>query len=162
MFRECLQMELTAQQEIIVKLKEVKEKQNLSIPQIKAMMDRAGGFVSLTTIRRVFAENSEFEDSFSYENTLRPIAQVLLIEDTLSTGDDSTRAKVEAFEILLQQKSEIIESLKRQIEKLKLEQEDRCREYEARMDFLRDQIEKKDRRLDERDEMIKTLLGKVL
>lgn len=155
-------MELTAAQEIIVSLKKVKAQQNLSIPQIKSMVDATGAAVSLTTIRRVFADESEVEDSFSYETTLRPIAQALLIEDTLSTADDVIRAKVESLELIIQQKNEINESLKRQIEKLKADHELRCREYEQRMDFLRDQIEKKDRRMDEKDVMINRLLEKCL
>ena len=155
-------MELTAAQEIVVKLKAVQTQQKLTIPQIKKMVDSTGAFVSETTLRRVFAQNSEIEDSFNYENTLRPIAQALLIEDTLSTADDVTRAKVESFEIILAQKNEIIESQKRQIEKLKEEYDKRCAECRKRMDFLRDQIEKKDRRMDEKDEMIKRLLDKCL
>ena len=155
-------MELTAAQEIVVKLKAVQAQQHLTVPQIKKMVEETGAFVSETTLRRVFAKNSEVEDSFSYENTLRPIAQALLIEDTLSTADDVTRAKIESFEVILAQKNEIIESLRWQVEKLKADHEQRCREYESRMDFLRDQIEKKDRRMDEKDEMIKKLLEKCL
>ena len=155
-------MELTAAQEIVVKLKAVQAQQRLSIPQIKKMVDETGAFVSETTIRRVFAKNSEIEDSFNYETTLRPIAQALLIEDTLSTADNVTRAKVESFEIILQQKNEMIESIRAQIDKLKEDQENRCREFEQRMDFLRDQIEKKDRRMDEKDAMIKMLMERCL
>ena len=160
--KEPLFMELTAAQEIVVKLKAVQSQQHLSIPQIKKMVDATGAFVSETTLRRVFAKNSEIEDSFNYEATLRPIAQALLIEDTLSTADDVTRAKVESFEIILAQKNEIIDEMREQIEKLKADHENRCKEYEARMDFLRDQIEKKDRRMDEKDEMIRLLLDKCL
>ena len=155
-------MELTAAQEIVVKLKAVQAQQRLSIPKIKRMVEETGAFISETTLRRVFAENSEIEDSFNYETTLRPIAQALLIEDTLSTADDVTRAKVESFEIILAQKNETIESLKKQVEKLKEEHEKRCEECRRRMDFLRDQIEKKDRRMDEKDEMIRLLLDKCL
>lgn len=155
-------MELTAAQEIVVKLKAVQSQQRLTIPQIKKMVDETGAFISETTLRRVFAKNSEIEDSFNYEATLRPIAQALLIEDTLSNADDITRAKVESFEIILAQKNEIIENQRRQIEKLKEEHELRCSECRRRMDFLRDQIEKKDRRMDEKDEMIRMLLDRCL
>ena len=155
-------MELTAAQEIVVKLKAVQSKQRLSIPQIKKMVDATGAFISETTLRRVFAQNSEIEDSFNYETTLRPIAQALLIEDTLSTADDITKAKVESFEIILAQKNETIDNLKQQIEKMREEHDKRCAECRKRMDFLREQIDKKDRRMDEKDEMIKLLLDKFL
>jgi len=155
-------MELTAAQEIVVKLKAVQSKQRLSIPQIKKMVDATGAFISETTLRRVFAQNSEIEDSFNYETTLRPIAQALLIEDTLSTADDITKAKVESFEIILAQKNETIDNLKQQIEKMREEHDKRCAECRKRMDFLREQIDKKDRRMDEKDEMIKLLLDRFL
>ena len=160
--REHSQMELSTAQEIVVKLKAVQEQQHLTVPQIKKMVEDTGAFVSETTLRRVFAKNSEIEDSFSYQSTLRPIAQALLIEDVLSSGDDVMKAKIEGLEVIMAQKNEIIESLRMQIAKLKADHEQRCREYEQRMDFLRDQIEKKDRRMDERDEMIRRLMEKCL
>ena len=160
--RENTQMELSTAQEIVVKLKAVKDQQHLTVPQIKKMVEDTGAFVSETTLRRVFAENSEIEDSFSYESTLRPIAQALLIEDGLSSGDDVMKSKIEGLEVIIAQKNEVIESLRMQIAKLKADHEQRCREYEQRMDFLRDQIETKDRRMDERDEMIRRLMEKCL
>lgn len=152
-------MEYSATQEIILNLKAVKEAQNLSIPKIKDMVDSTGAYLSLTTIRRVFAENSETEDSFSYENTLRPIAQALLVN---SPADDVGRAKVEAYEAILRHKNEIIDSLKKQIESIRSEHDSRCKECEGRMDFLMHQIDLKDSRMERKDKIIDQLLQKVL
>ena len=151
--------EYSATQEIILNLKAVKEAQNLSIPKIKDMVDSTGAYLSLTTIRRVFAENSETEDSFSYENTLRPIAQALLVN---SPADDVGRAKVEAYEAILRHKNEIIDSLKKQIESIRSEHDSRCKECEGRMDFLMHQIDLKDARMERKDKIIDQLLQKVL
>ena len=155
-------MELSGAQEIIRKLKAVKVERKLTNTQIKALVDAGGGYVSLTTIRRVFAEESEINDNFSYESTLRPIAQALLIEDTISQGDSQTRSKIEAFEAIIHQKNEKIESLQNNIDHLKVY-------YDKRIDFLLDQIALKDRRADEqaakineKDAMIRMLLEKVI
>lgn len=159
MERFAPQMELNGTQEIIVALKAVKEKQKLSIPQIKDMVDATGAYLSMTTLRRVFADGSESEDSFSYENTLRPISQALLIDNET---DDSTRARVELYEAVINHKDEVIEGLRAQLEALRSDHDNRCKECEGRMDFLMHQIELKDRRMERKDEIINRLLAKVL
>ena len=153
-------MEFTATQEIILNLKAVKEAQNLSIPKIKDIVDSTGAGLSLTTIRRVFADNSETEDSFSYENTLRPIAQALLVNSP--NDDDIVRANVVVFVAILRHKNESIDSLKKQIEMLRNEHDTRCKECEGRMDFLMHQIDLKDKRMERKDAIIDRLLPYAL
>lgn len=155
-------MDFTATQEIIVSLKAVQEKQNLSIPQIKSMLDATGAYVSMTTLRRVFAKDSETEDSFNYETTLRPIAQVLLHDRGHYTQDEVVLAKYEMYEAICRHKDEVIDGLRKQLEALREEHDARCKECEGRMDFLMHQIELKDKRIDERGDVINRLLEKVL
>lgn len=162
MERNAPQMELSATQEIIVSLKAVQSKQNLSISQIKKMVDATGTYLSPTTLRRVFAEGSEENDSFSYENTLRPIAQALLSNHSLYTEDEVILAKYEMYEAICRHKDDIIEGLRKQLEEVRSEHDDRCKECEGRMDFLMNQIELKDRRMERKDEIINRLLEKVL
>lgn len=159
MERYAPQMELNGTQEIIVKLKAVKDKDKLSIPAIKDKVDATGAYLSLTTLRRVFAEGSETEDSFSYENTLRPIAQALLIDDET---DEADRARIELYEAVINHKDEVIESLRRQVETLRNEHDTRCKECEGRMDFLMHQIDLKDARMERKDKIIDKLMEKVL
>ena len=154
-------MDLTTTQSVIVNLKAVKERQNLSIPRIKEMVDSTGAYISLTTLRRVFAEKSEKDDSFNYDNTIRPIAQALLVNN--DTADDGAiRAQMDTYLAICRHKDEVIEALHKQIDALKEAHENRCREYETRMAFLRDQIELKDQRMDRKDQIIDKLLEKVL
>lgn len=162
-------LELNATQEIIVSLKAVQSKQNLSIPQIKKMVDATGTYLSPTTLRRVFAEGSEENDSFSYENTLRPIAQALLSNHSLYTEDEVILAKYEMYEAICRHKDEVIDGLRKQLESLREDHDARCKECEKRQDFLMNQIALKDKRIDERGEQIKIkddviyrLLDKVL
>lgn len=149
-------MELSPTQEIIVQLKAVQEKKNLSIPDIVKLVASTGEPVSESAIRRVFKKDSEKTENFNYDHTLRPIAQALLVVENPEDTD------VKAFLAINDYKDAQIEELKRQKENMREQFEKRCHEYETRMAFLRDQIEKKDDRMDRKDAMIEKLLDQVL
>jgi len=146
-------MELTRSQELIRQLKEIKQKNEITYPRIMERMEKNNKFVSLTTLRRVFADNSENNaDSFNYENTLLPIAEALLNVEDLPTPADSPYAKeIDGLKAVIHVQNEEISRLHELKEHL-----------ETRITFLLEQIEKKDRRMDEKDELIKRLLDQVL
>ena len=148
-------MDLTNTQNIISKLKEVKKQNELTLPRILDMIEANGDYLSMTTLRRVFAANSEQEDSFNYDKTIRPIANVLLLQEGYTPDGSGTNTENEALKAVLKFKNEEIESLQRQLELIR-------EMYEARIDFLIDQIRKKDKRMDEKDEIINRLMAKVL
>ena len=148
-------MDLTNTQNIISKLKEVKKQNELTLPRILDMIEANGDYLSMTTLRRVFAANSEQEDSFNYDKTIRPIANVLLLQEGYAPDGSGTNTENEALKAVLKFKNEEIESLQRQLELIR-------EMYEARIDFLIDQIRKKDKRMDEKDEIINRLMAKVL
>ena len=163
------EMELIDTQEIILKLKAVKESEHITIKEIMAMLDDKGESLSETTIRRIFADNSENEDSFSYDRTIRPVAEVLLSEEKQPETVIVSHAKNELLMAVMREKNGIIERLSEknellndQIDKLRQQLDTVKAEYDRRVTFLRDQIEKKDRRMDEKDQMINKLLEKVL
>ena len=149
-------MELSPTQEIIVQLKAVQEKKKLTIPDIVKMVAATGEPVSETAIRRVFKKDSEKNDSFNYEHTLRPICQALLVADNPNDTD------VKAFLAINEYKDQKIDELTQRIEAMREQFETRCHEYEKRMEFLRDQIELKDQRMDRKDQIIEKLLDQVL
>lgn len=69
--------------EIILQMKKVKEEQGLTLKNIFDKVNKNGiQVVSESTIRRVFAENSE-NQNFDYEETVMPIASAILM-----TGSD--------------------------------------------------------------------------
>ena len=148
-------MDLTNTQNIISKLKEVKKQNELTLPRILDMIEANGDYLSMTTLRRVFAANSEQEDSFNYDKTIRPIANVLLLQEEYSPEGTVSATENEALKAVLKLKNEEIEALKKQIEIMR-------KMYEERIDFLIDQIRKKDKRMDEKDEIINRLMEKVL
>lgn len=146
-------MELTKSQELIRQLKEIKESNEITFPRIMERMERNGKVVSLTTLRRVFADGSEANaNNFSYENTLLPIAEVLLnVEDLPTPASSPYAAEIDGLKSVIHVQNEEIARLHELKEHL-----------ENRITFLLEQIEKKDRRMDEKDETIRKLMNKYI
>ena len=143
---------MTSTSELISRLKEVRQAKNLSYQDI---VDMTKGAVSKTTVSRVFADGSE-EVSFRFEETLKPISSALLNIDTIEETDNT---EIQAMKSLLHYKSDRIVELEKQIadlnaalnkekvkyhEKLDAERE----QYFRRIDFLKDQVSLKDKRMD--------------
>ena len=167
---------MTNTKDVILKLKEVRTEKNLSFDKILVLMEQNGDFLSKSTLSRVFADGSE-EQSFRYEETIRPIANALLdVENIEDTDDIDTKA----MKSLMKYKIQRIEDLEKQIEQLslalaneKVKFHERLDEERAifneRIDFLKEQIKYKDARMDmllgwvdEKDSQNKEMLGKVL
>ena len=162
--------------DIIIKLKEVREEKGLSLNEMLDMIEQNGGYVSRTTLSRVFAEGSE-EIKFRYEDTIRPIANALLDMETIEAEDDAT---VGGLKSVLKYKLEIIEEQKKQIAALKTELDrikiknneklEKERETWSRsIEFLKEQVSYKDKRMDflldavkEKDAHYKELLDLII
>lgn len=167
---------MTNTKDIILKLKEVREEKNLSFGDILDLMEKNNDYLSKSTISRVFAEGSE-EQSFRYEETIRPIAKALLDMENIEADDNmDTRA----LKTLLKYKIERIEELEQQIEQLRSTLDKEKIKYHEKMDsereawgrsidFLKEQISYKDQRMDflldavkEKDKLHKEMLEKIL
>lgn len=148
---------MTNMKELLIQLKKVREEKGLSYTDISRLMEENGDYpLSKATLSRVFSEGSE-ELSFRYEETLRPIANALL---DIENYEDEDNSDVKSMKALLRYKAERIEELEHQIEHLqsaldkeklksheKLEAErDR---FKQSIEFLKDQLAYKDKRMDE-------------
>ena len=149
---DCSNLELTATKEIILKLKAVKKEYELTIPRIKDMCDKNGDFIAPSTLRRVFAEG------------LAPLARAMLFQDNDAEAENPEveEDRMEGLRAVILLKNEQIDVLTSQIDGLKKQLSDLRAEYDLRLRFLRDQIELKDRRMDEKDRMINRLMEKCL
>ena len=147
---------MTNTKDIILKLKEVREERGLSFNDILKLMEENGDYLSKSTISRIFADGSE-ENSFRYEETIRPIANALLDIENI---EDTDNMDVRAMKSLLKYKIERIEELEQQNEQLELslasekvkyhEKLDKEREqHQKSIDFLKNQIDLKDKRMDQ-------------
>ena len=145
-------MELTKSQELIRQLKEIKSRDEITYPRIIERIEKNGKSVSLSTLRRVFADGSELNaDSFSYENTLMPIAEALLNAEDIPTPAGPYAKEIDTLKTVIHVQNEELARMHELKEHL-----------ESRITFLLEQIERKDRRMDEKDEIIKKLMERVL
>ena len=139
--------------DLIVALKKAKNESEYTLPRIEEEIRRRGKSVSTSTLKRVFKDGSEDSGTdFSMEYTLLPIAEILLPSIEVPTPENSPCSiEIELLKAELRVQVEKNESLRERNEIL-----------ESRITFLLEQIEKKDRRMDEKDELIKRLMQKCL
>lgn len=167
---------MTNTKDIIVKLKEVREEKGLSYTDILNLMEKNGDYLSKSTLSRLFAEGSE-EVSFKYDETIRPVAKALLDIETIELDDDTD---VQAMKSLLRYKIQRIEELEKKVadltlalEKEKTKSHEKLdserKQYDAKIDFLKEQISLKDKRMDmllnavyEKDKMHKELMEHIM
>ena len=144
---------MTETREVILALKQVKDEKNLSLDKILDLMELndPATAVSKTTLSRVFAKGSE-DQIFRYETTLRPIASVLLDENI--ENDDDTNTK--GIKAILKLKKDIIDELENKIktveseekEKYHIKLDEETAKFQRSLDFVKNQIELKDKRID--------------
>ncbi len=167
---------MTNTKEIILKLKDVRNEKDLSYGDILELMEQNGDYLSRSTISRVFQDGSE-NLSFRYEETIRPIAKALLDIETI---EDSDNIDVRAMKSLLQYKISRIEELEQEIEQIKASFDKERLKYHEKMEqereqwsrsieFLKNQVSLKDKRIDvlleavqAKDSKFEEVLGLIL
>ena len=105
---------MTKSKDLIIKLREVQKEKKISYDKILSLMEQDGQFSSKSTLSRLFGDNWE-KYSFDYENTLIPIANVLLDVENIEEDDDT---ETKAFKSLLKLKMSVIDDNARQIAEL--------------------------------------------
>lgn len=140
---------MTNSRDIIMRLKAVREEKQLSYADILDLMEKNGDYLAKSTLSRVFADGSE-SVSFKYEETIRPIAKALLDIETIEDTDTMDTA---ALKSLLKYKIDRIEELEMQLDKEKIKYHEKLDKERAAfnrsIDFLKNQVELKDKRIDQ-------------
>lgn len=146
---------LTDTREIILELKKVYEKENLSIDKVLDMVEEKYGknAVSRSTIQRLFKKGSEENPaSFRYETTLIPLCNVLLDTNQGATSDLLLRYKKDLIDDYAAQNKQLKEEIEtiKDHEKAKYGEklEKETKHFNDSLIFLRHQIELKDQRID--------------
>lgn len=147
------EMERTESQRIIAEIKALKKSNKLaSYHRIIEQVESDGGTVSLSTLRRICAEGSEANaSSFTHDTILIPVRDALKKLQTKDLPNMPDADVVDALKAVIHVQDEEIANL-----------HDMRDHLEKRIAFLLEQIEKKDRRMDEKDEIIRKLMEKVL
>ena len=139
---------MTNTKDVILKLKEVRDEKQLSYGDILELMEKNGDYLSKSTISRVFQEGSE-DQSFRYEETIRPIAKALLDIEPIEE-DDTTDIK--AMKSLLKLKIARIEELEGLLENEKHKYHEKLaketKHFQDSIAFVTNQITLKDKRID--------------
>lgn len=141
----------------IIKLKKIKQEQNLSIKKIMDLLEDQGQFVSEGTLKKIFAEGSE-EKSFRYQDTLAPLADVLL--DIY--GDQSEVNDVATLKRIIREKNKQIEFLMVKMEEQKEVYAERKTMYERRIEDLNAQLKRLDISVEKKDKILEQLMDKYL
>lgn len=148
----------------IHRLKEIKAEQGLSISQIMKMMEERGQFVSEATLKKLFQDGSE-EKNFRYQDTIMPVADVLL--DLY--GDKSGIDDAESLRQIIREKNKLIELLMLKLEeqeKAHAEKEavyaDRKAAYEKQNAQLEAQLARCEKAIDRKDGLIERLLNATI
>lgn len=129
---------------IISELKRAKNEKEITYPRLMDMLEANGTPLGLTTLRRVFADGSERNDSFNYTTTISPLEDILLREDIPEPEQNPYAKELEGFKAVIHSQNEEMVRLYKMVEHL-----------ESRVDFLVEQIKRK-------DAMIDRLVDKVL
>ena len=154
---------MTNTKELIMEIKRVRDEQGLSYSEIKRRMEESGDSpLSDATLSRIFADGSEDGRSFSYDYTLLPLARAILDIDVIEEDDNSN---VKALKEIIKLKHEKIKELEQALDKEKLkrhEQLDEVREQSRKsIEFLKEQVSYKDKRMDEFSARITRLLDRL-
>ena len=143
--------------ELIMQLKQYREEHGFSLKRIVdivseyAEQNNTDDYVSLSTVKRVFRDGSEDDDSFNFDLTIRPIAAALLGLESVSPKAHDKELSIS----LLRYKNERIQQLEKQLE-------DERELANRRVEFLKEQISIKDGYLQKKDELITKLIEAAL
>lgn len=125
------------------------------------MVKNAGLPTSESSVRRVFAPGSE-DQNFRYQDTIQPIAQVLI--GVKEEGEPLGATEADALKQIALLKDSIIRELQDEVENLtaKLaQQEERLADAQKKVAFLIDLNAKKDEQINRKDDYIDRLAKKA-
>ena len=131
----------------------------------KRLMEERGQFVSEATLKKVFSEGAEDKYHFRYQDTIMPIADVLL--DIY--GDTSGLDDAESLRNIIREKNKMIELLMMKLEEQQnahAEKEtvyaDRKAAYERQITHLEAQVARYEKAIDRKDDLIERLLDATI
>ena len=138
----------------IKEMKQIKEEYKITYDDIMVEMEKidSSKVVSLSTLRRIFREGSEAKaSSFNYEEIILPAYNAVKNLDKKPSPSSPFELELQGYKNVIRVQNEELDRL------LELKEH-----LDDRVNFLIEQIKLKDRRLDEKDEIIKKLMEKCL
>ena len=126
--------------EIILQLKQIRKERDLSLQDVHDLVVGAGGYLSLSSVKRVFAEGSE-NQNFRYQDTIKPIVRGLLgVTEETPENNDITANEIDALKNVILLKDSIIQELRNENEALVAKHKEQIEESQRKIDHLIGQI----------------------
>lgn len=140
--------------DIIKNAKRIKAEAKITYDDILRKMEELdhSTVVSLSTLRRIFRNGSEAKaSSFNYTEILVPVDNAIQALSKVPRPVSERDHELEAYKAIISIQGEEIDRMMELNAHL-----------QARVEFLVGQVDKKDRRMDEKDEIIKKLMEKCM
>ena len=162
--------QLDSLEEIRERLRTERAKRNLSYEKIRQLIEDNGDYPpSISTLSRLFSEDSE-TDRFSYEDTIRPVAKVLLDFETIEETDtDDVKTLKSLLKLKMARINELEVELAQAESKYRNKIDAERERYNKSIDFLKEQVAYKDKRMDflldsvrSKDELHNRMLEQIL
>lgn len=100
--------------DIILQLKQIRKERGLSLQDIHDLVKSSGGYLSLSSIKRVFSDGSE-NQGFRYHDTIKPIVRALLgVTEETPVNNDITANEIDALKNVILLKDSIIGELEKE------------------------------------------------
>ena len=131
---------------LIDSIRKVYDEKHLSIGKIEKMFKENGreGAVAHTTIGKFFSKGKRNTYNYRYNDTIRPLAELLLDVDKIEQDDNT---ETEAMKNFVRVKGKVIDELESEINVYEKIEKER-KQFERSINFLKTQIERKDQRID--------------
>ena len=139
--------------EVIRQLKNVREERGLSIQRIVDMTEANGTPVSLATVRRVFEAGSE-ERNFRYEDSIKPIVDVLLEVDRPAGSGGKDEAELDMLRAVVNYKNTRIAELEADAANVEAKVQAAKDEAQSKIVFLKEQIKFKEEQMCVKDKLL--------
>lgn len=135
-------------EEVLRQLKVVRKAKNISYQDIVDGTEEMGVAVSLSSVKRVFAEDSQASD-FRYDSTIRPIVRFVMGIDSglddLETYEEA-KANAEGLAAVVDYKDALIKRLESELERAREEHRETIQKMEAaeerKIAYLREEIQR--------------------
>lgn len=153
---------MTNTRELVAEIKRIISDEGYEYNDVKRLMEEIKEIpISNSTFIRLMEDGSEENRRFDYDYTLAPLARALGIDEIEGNDSENTKALKEMLRLKRGRISELEQALAAEKEKRNSQVEEVRSQAKKSIDFLREQLEYKDRRMDEFSARVEKLLDMI-
>lgn len=153
---------MTNTRELVAQIKRIISDEGYEYNDVKRLMEEIKEVpISNSTFVRLMEDGSEDNRRFDYDYTLAPLARALGIDEIEGNDSENTKALKEMLRLKRGRIAELEQALAAEKEKRHSQVEEVRSQAKKSIDFLREQLEYKDRRMDEFSDRISRLLDRL-